>query len=276
MDSLIFLAVILFLAGPILAIVALVQIGNLGARVRALSKDVERLSAGGVTAPAAAPEMVAPLATEETQVADYAAPTSKAWGSTAAGESVRADIWGDEPSDVETAASVASAPPDAEPPLPQQKPDVEGALASRWFVWVGGIAIALGGLLFVKYAHDQGLIPPALRVVIGLAVAAALVVAGEWVRKRGDALAQGYVPAALSAAGLVIAFGIIYAAYVLYDLLSPTVCFPLLVAVGLGALWLSAGRARSSPRSDWSGPTQRRPWCRRNIRVPWASSPISW
>jgi thiamine monophosphate kinase len=51
---------------------------------------------------------------------------------------------------------------------------VEKALASRWFVWVGGVAIALGGLLFVKYAHDMGLIPPVLRLIIGMAAAVGL------------------------------------------------------------------------------------------------------
>ena len=38
--------------------------------------------------------------------------------------------------------------------------DMEQALAGRWFVWIGGVAIAIGGLLFVKYAYDNGLISP--------------------------------------------------------------------------------------------------------------------
>jgi len=238
MDSLIVLAIALFLAGPILAIIALVQIGNLAQRVRALTKEIERLSSSSLVG-ADATSPATPVARREevfddlatAKAADAAPHSSKAWGETAASRSA-----------AEETSEQAAAPVDATPfeeRAPTAKSDVEGALASRWFVWVGGIAIALGGLLLVKYAHDQGLIPPAFRVVIGLAVAAVLVVAGEWVRKRGYALAQGYVPAALSAAGLVIAFGVIYAAYALYDLLSPTVCFPLLVAVGLGALWLS-------------------------------------
>ena len=141
--------------------------------------------------------------------------------------------------------------------------------------WVG-LAVALGGLLFVKYAHDNGLIPPILRVIIGLACAAALVAAGEWTRKRSADLANGYIPAALSAAGLVIAFGVIYAAYALYDLLSPALCFPMLVAVGLGASGCPGGRGRSSRRLDWLAPMLLRLWCPPTTPAPMDSSPICW
>jgi len=47
------------------------------------------------------------------------------------------------------------------------------------------------------------------------------------------------VPQALAAAGLVIAFGSIYAAYALYELVAPLVAFAGLAALGLGALALS-------------------------------------
>jgi uncharacterized membrane protein len=47
------------------------------------------------------------------------------------------------------------------------------------------------------------------------------------------------VPAALSAAGLIIAFGVTYAAYALYNIFAPAVAFPLLAAISLCALWLA-------------------------------------
>ncbi|MBK8771556.1 MAG: DUF2339 domain-containing protein [Rhizobiales bacterium] len=235
MESFFALGLLLFLAGPILAIIALVQIGNLNTKLRAMKKELERLTPGTVMAPAAA----APgLSTgQKTQMAVTAEPEQRLVAPGAPGETAKpaaSTNWSATPS-----AESATPAPGREASPPPASRDVEKALASRWFVWVGGVAIALGGLLFVKYAHDQGLIPPVLRVIIGLAAAVALIFAGEWVRKRGDELARGYVPAALSAAGLVIAFGVIYAAYALYDLLSPGICFPLLVAVALAALWLS-------------------------------------
>ena len=212
MESLFAFGLLLFLAGPILGIVALVQISGLNTRLARMKRDIDKLSSPATAFESQVAKELKPLAVEVAQ-----SPLS-------------------EPVSIPAAASPE---PRSETPPPVAPRDVEKALASRWFVWVGGAAVALGGLLFVKYAHDNGLIPPLLRVVIGLAFGGGLVAAGEWVRKRGDELSQGYVPAALSAAGLTISFGVVYAAYALYDILSPGICFPLLVAIGLGALWLS-------------------------------------
>ena len=137
---------------------------------------------------------------------------------------------------MEAAAAEIAAPVIASMTPPR---DIEHNLASRWFVWVGGVAVALAGLLFVKYAHDQGLISPVLRVIIGLLIAAGLVVAGEYVRRSRGVQVVDYVPAALSAAGLVMGFGVVYAAYGLYDLVSPAVDFVGLGLVALAAFWLS-------------------------------------
>ena len=117
------------------------------------------------------------------------------------------------------------------------KRDMEQALASRWFVWIGGVAIAIGGLLFVKYAYDNGLISPRLQIFLGLLMGAGLILAGDRLRRK--TMESDYVPAALSAAGLAIAFASIYAAYALYELVGPTTDFIGLALVGLGALALS-------------------------------------
>ena len=148
-----------------------------------------------------------------------------------------------------TEAIAEKAPAVDVPPMPPPKPprDMEQALASRWFVWIGGVAIAIGGLLFVKYAYDNGLISPTLQVVLGLLAGAVLVAAGEWVRRRASAAMDtgtNYVPAALSAAGLAILFASVYAAYALYGLVAPTTAFVGLAAIGIGSLALSR----------WQGP----------------------
>ncbi len=214
MEALIVLAVIFFLVGPILAVIALVKTSSLQHTIDELKLKIESLPA---QRPATSPAFESPSIMAVKQV---------------------------EP---EVVTQVETTTVEEEPtPTPERVPEfaapprnIEQALASRWLVWLGGVAIALGGLLLVKYAHDNGLVPPIVRVFIGLVTGAALAFAGEWLRiKRGDAV-QDYVPAALSAAGLIIAFGVSYAAYALYNIFAPAVVFPLLAAISLSALWLA-------------------------------------
>ena len=122
---------------------------------------------------------------------------------------------------------------------PDRRTGMEERLATRWFVWLGGAAIAIGGLLFVKYAHDMGLIPPTLRVIIGLLAGAALVAAGHVLQPKLNADGKSFVPAAFSAAGIAIAFGSVLGAYMLYELIGPTLAFAGMAAIALASLALS-------------------------------------
>ena len=56
---------------------------------------------------------------------------------------------------------------------------------TQWVVWVGGIALALGGIFLVRYSIEQGLFGPGLRVLFGAILAAALVGLANW-RGAGD------------------------------------------------------------------------------------------
>ncbi len=128
---------------------------------------------------------------------------------------------------------------------PQARGDLEQRLGSRWAVWVGGLALALGGLFLVRYSIEQGWIGPAMRVAMGAMLAAALVAAGEWLRRRSpmlraDALSPAYIPGVLMAAGVITAFGVIYAAHALYGFIGPAVAFILLGAAGAAAMLASA------------------------------------
>jgi uncharacterized membrane protein len=219
MESLVILLGLVLLAFPVIAIIALVKASSLENKLRKLTEVVERLAASPRTSAYAA-EQAAPMAKmvepepEPEQVHEATEPVSEV-------------------------AAEPEQPLAPEPAFIPPRRNVEQALASRWLVWLGGAAIALGGLFLIKYAHDNQLIPPIVRVVIGLLAGAALVGAGEWLRlKRGEAV-KDYVPAALSAAGLIIAFGVTYAAYALYNIVAPAVCFPLLAAISIFALWLS-------------------------------------
>lgn len=139
----------------------------------------------------------------------------------------------------------SSAPP--KPPKPPAKPkdSLEKRLTERWAVWVGGVALALGGIFMVRWSIEAGLIGPALRCILGALLGLVLAVGGEALRQRWLAgpklapLAEGYIPKALSAAGIAIVFASVYAAYALYDLLPAIIAFVLLAAIALAAVALA-------------------------------------
>lgn len=136
------------------------------------------------------------------------------------------------------AASAPTAPP---PPLPQPAPGLEETLGTRWVVWIGGLALALGGFFMVRYTIEAGLIGPGVRIMLGGLFALALLAAGEWTRRKESfssiaALPIANIPAILTAAGTAVAFATVYAAYALYDFLVPATAFILLGMVALGTL----------------------------------------
>ncbi|WBL80537.1 DUF2339 domain-containing protein [Bradyrhizobium xenonodulans] len=141
------------------------------------------------------------------------------------------------------AASIAA---DAPPPLPApaadlREPGFEERLGTRWVVWIGGLALALGGFFMVRYSIEAGLVGPGVRVFLGGLFAAALLGAGEWSRRKESisniqALPIANIPAILTAAGTAVAFATIYAAYALYGFLVPATAFVLLGIVAMGTL----------------------------------------
>jgi uncharacterized membrane protein len=168
----------------------------------------EEVAPGPAVAPPAIAEPVAPLAPEQqTEPSPAAGPT-------------------------------APPPP---PPLPPAAPGFEERLGTRWVVWIGGLTLALGGFFMVRYSIEAGLIGPGVRTMLGGLFALALLLAGEWTRRKESisaiaALPIANIPAILTAAGTAVAFATVYAAYALYDFLAPATAFILLGMVALGTL----------------------------------------
>jgi uncharacterized membrane protein len=122
---------------------------------------------------------------------------------------------------------------------------LEERLGTRWAVWVGGIALALGGILMVRYSIEQGIFGPGARVILGLLFSALLVSAGEWLRRgeRGivvPGLEAAHIPSILTAAGTVAAFGTVYAAHALYNFIGPALAFIVLGAIGVATMFAAA------------------------------------
>ena len=135
------------------------------------------------------------------------------------------------------------APPAAPPPAPPANlGGFEETIGSRWAVWVGAVALGLGGIFLVRYSIEQGLVGPGMRIALGALFSLALLAGGEWLRRTDKGLPTlplADIPSALTGAGAVAAFGTIYAAHALYDFIGPAVTFVALAAVGLGTLVLA-------------------------------------
>ena len=136
-------------------------------------------------------------------------------------------------------------PPAPALPPPVTTPTLEERLGTRWAVWIGGLALALGGVLLVRFSIEQGLFGPGVRVALGGLFAALLVGAGEWFRRSERAFPVEVVPAAhipsiLTAAGTASAFGTVYAAYALYQFIGPAAAFVALGAIGIATMLAAA------------------------------------
>ena len=123
----------------------------------------------------------------------------------------------------------------------RQKISLEERIGARWAVWLGGFALALGGIFLVQYSIEQGWLGPAVRVFLGALLAAALLAGAEWMRRheKRDAIAgvaTAHIPSILTAAGTTVAFATVYAAYALYGFIGAPLAFALLGAIGLATL----------------------------------------
>ena len=144
-------------------------------------------------------------------------------------------------------AAAASVPPSPPPPLPPATPPAEPAmgfeeqLGTQWTVWVGGVALALGGFFLVRYSIEQGWFGPGMRIILGGLFALALIAAGEWARRKENlsgigGLPAAHIPSILTAAGTAVAYADIWAAFALYNFIGAATAFVLLGIVALATL----------------------------------------
>ncbi|MFZ7090340.1 DUF2339 domain-containing protein [Primorskyibacter sp. 2E233] len=114
-------------------------------------------------------------------------------------------------------------------------------LRENWFYVAAAVSLALSGIFLVQYGIENGLLPPEARVAAALAFGAALIGAGEYIRRRfGDDedSTTAYLPSVLSGAGMVSLFGGVLAARMLYGLIGPGPAMVGLFSIALGGLVL--------------------------------------
>jgi len=129
------------------------------------------------------------------------------------------------------------------------RPSLEERMGARWTVWVGGLALVLGGIFLVRYSMEAGLLTPTARVLAGALLALVLVGAGEFLRRRAQdeetPSGRPYIPGVLTLAGTTTAFASIYAAHALYGLVGPSIAFILLALTALLTLAASVVHGRT-------------------------------
>jgi uncharacterized membrane protein len=227
MDGFIVLLVILFLAAPVIAIVALVKSSGINDGLRRLEQRIAALenrpTAGQLRTAAEAPPQLAAHAEPAARITTEPLPPTPP---------LPRPVATSVPSSTTSSAASSAAP------APSRDIGFEERFGTRWVVWVGGIALALGGIFLVRYTIEQGLIGPRVRIMLGALLALALVAAGEWQRRSEQILAlpslpSANIPAILTAAGTTVGYATVYAAYAIYGFLPPPIAFVLLGAVAL-------------------------------------------
>lgn len=141
--------------------------------------------------------------------------------------------------DLERAASLPPAlatPISTTGVLPPRPPAAGSANAGlKLLNRAGALTLFIGILFFFKYAVDNRWIGAAGRVLLGAVAGVALLIAGQWLRKRGQSIfAQG-----VSACGIATLYISAYAAAGYYKLINPASAFLILLVISAGALVLS-------------------------------------
>jgi uncharacterized membrane protein len=212
------LLILLVLAIPVISIVALVMALNARDGVRQFERRIAALEARPARPPSVAP----------TAESVPAAPVQPAEPPPIIVEPAAA------PETPEPVASVPTAPAPAHATL-------EERFGTQWVVWIGGLALALGGVFLVRYTVEMGLLGPGVRIFLAAIFSAFLITAGEWARRNEIAagivpIPSRHIPGILTAAGTVAAYATVYAAFALYGFLSPAFAFILLGLVALATL----------------------------------------
>ena len=133
-------------------------------------------------------------------------------------------------------------PPAAPPPVPPKPEgpafDWESLVGVKLFSAIAGIALVFAAVFFLRYSMQQGWLQPPVRVLIGIAVAVALLVLCELKAARNYPATAN----ALDAAAIAILFATFFAAHALWNLIPSLVTFALLAAVTALAVLLSIRR----------------------------------
>ncbi|NWJ22704.1 DUF2339 domain-containing protein [Rhizobium sp. RM] len=214
-------------------------------RIKSLERDIRELkmlmargaTVAAGTAPVVAERQAAPSVREAEAATD-----ASAFQADDTPEAVDTQTTTEE--DTGAGVSQVSAPAEDTVVAPTPKESFESLLGARWAVWAGGLALALGGIFLVKYSIEAGLLSPAVRLALAALFGLLLGGAGEAIRRKAvpgiaATYANAMIPGVLTAAGALTLFGVVYAAYGIYDYIGPASAFVLLGVVAFATIGLS-------------------------------------
>lgn len=150
-------------------------------------------------------------------------------------------------------AAVAPSPPPpaptvAPPPPPEPIPappggtlDLEQRIGARWTTWVGIIAILFAVSFFLRWAFENNLIGPEVRVIMGLLTGIALLAGGLRLHRRQD---LPYLSEGLAGGGLGVLYLSLYAAYALYHFVGVVTAFAAMFAVTVAGSMVAVASSR--------------------------------
>ena len=260
MDGLLVLLALIVLAIPVTIIALLIGQSRLRSRISDLEIKLDAVwsartatptppIAPSHTAPHTGPDMVplpsatpsaTPSAAEGTRPDEVqvSTPVPGAWLVSGA----RRTPQGSEPEPPALDGPAPAAAQDGPIVLRRDRAAAFGAWMQRnWIYVISAVSLALAGVFLVQYSVQNGLLPPQARVVAAYLFGAALIAAGEWLRRRkgdGEASDTAYVPSVFAGAGIVTLFAATIAAEQLYQLIGPNMALALHVLTGALAVVL--------------------------------------
>jgi len=244
------LLIVLFLAAPVLALVALVRVSALRNGVAQIPKLISRIYDLEHKLDALTRQLRTSASTPgETQPQSQPAPP------TLRREPAPVTPPPTAPPPAPVVASPgASVPPLARPEPPRAAPaaifsthssshaaaesDIETMIAGSWLYYVGILALAFAVTFFLKYAFDNNWIGPTGRVAIGLLVGSAMFPLSHWILERG----YRYFSEGIAGLGAAILYLSIWAGWHYYHLFAQSPAFALMIVVTVATVAVAIGR----------------------------------
>ncbi len=119
-------------------------------------------------------------------------------------------------------------------PDKSNKPSME-ITAAKLFSWIGGFMLFLGAVFGIKYAVENSLLSPAMRVTLSLLTGTALALAGYFIKNAKYRITSH----TLLGSGMAIIYAAIFCAHVFYHFIGLTPAFMLMAITSFVALGVS-------------------------------------